>query len=72
MKRRSWIIVTSFAFVASACGRNAATPSSAREGPIPVWEAAPAFTLESAEGKRVSLSDHAGKPVLLNFSMGPG
>jgi cytochrome oxidase Cu insertion factor (SCO1/SenC/PrrC family) len=38
----------------------------------PGGEAAPAFTLESAEGKRVSLSDHAGKPVLLNFSMGPG
>jgi peroxiredoxin Q/BCP len=37
-----------------------------------VGDAAPAFTLESASGGPVSLSDYAGKPVLLYFSMGPG
>jgi hypothetical protein len=33
---------------------------------------APGFTLPSAGGGRVALSDFTGKPVLLYFSMGPG
>jgi cytochrome oxidase Cu insertion factor (SCO1/SenC/PrrC family) len=33
---------------------------------------APGFTLPSASGGRVALSDFTGKPVLLYFSMGPG
>jgi cytochrome oxidase Cu insertion factor (SCO1/SenC/PrrC family) len=33
---------------------------------------APDFTLPSASGDRVALSDFTGKPVLLYFSMGPG
>ena len=30
-------------------------------------QAPPAFTLESLDGKKVSLSDYRGKPVLLYF-----
>ena len=44
-------------------------------GPEPVSSgtAAPAFTLPSAAGTKVSLADFVGsKPVLLYFSMGPG
>jgi cytochrome oxidase Cu insertion factor (SCO1/SenC/PrrC family) len=33
---------------------------------------APGFTLPSANGGSVALSDFTGKPVLLYFSMGPG
>ena len=38
-----------------------AAPSSSGQGP------APAFTLETLDGKRVSLSDFRGRPVLINF-----
>lgn len=38
-----------------------ATPSSSSQGP------ATAFTLETLDGKRVSLSDFNGRPVLINF-----
>lgn len=38
-----------------------AAPSSAGQGP------APAFTLETLGGKRVSLADYIGRPVLINF-----
>jgi cytochrome oxidase Cu insertion factor (SCO1/SenC/PrrC family) len=72
MKHGSWIVATIFTFIAAACGRYEAPPSDGREGPINLGKSAPAFTLESAEGEPVSLSDYAGKPVLLYFSMGPG
>jgi hypothetical protein len=52
---------------ASCAGDREAGPSLA-EG-----ARAPAFTLPSAAGDDVALSDFAGqKPVLLYFSMGPG
>lgn len=60
-----------FAIVGAACTREEAPPSSG-EGPIAVGDTAPAFSLESASGGTVSLSDYAGRPVLLYFSMGPG
>ena len=73
MRSRGWMATTiGFAILAAACTRDAATPSRRQEGPIAVGDAAPAFTLESASGGPVSLSDYAGKPVLLYFSMGPG
>jgi cytochrome oxidase Cu insertion factor (SCO1/SenC/PrrC family) len=73
MKPRGWIATTiGVAILAAACTRNAATPRPDQEGPIAVGNTAPAFTLESASGAPVSLSDYAGQPVLLYFSMGPG
>ena len=73
MRSRGWIATTiGFAILAAACTRNAATPSRTQGGPIVVGDEAPTFTLESASGEPVSLSDYAGKPVLLYFSMGPG
>lgn len=41
-------------------------------GGLAVEKPAPDFTLPSATGSKVSLSDFQGKPVLLYFSMGPG
>jgi cytochrome oxidase Cu insertion factor (SCO1/SenC/PrrC family) len=73
MRSRGWIATTiGLAILAAACTRDAATPSRQQESPIAVGDTAPAFTLESASGGPVSLSDYAGKPVLLYFSMGPG
>lgn len=57
--------------VAMACSQPE-TPTRPGQGPIAVGEAAPTFSLKSARGGTVSLSDYAGKPVLLYFSMGPG
>lgn len=59
------------AIVATACARPEPPPRT-RQGPVEVGQRAPAFSLESANGGTVSLSDYAGKPVLLYFSMGPG
>jgi len=73
MRSRGWIATTvGLAILAAACTRDAATPRRQQEGPVAVGDAAPAFTLESASGGPVSLSDYAGKPVLPYFSMGPG
>ena len=60
-----------FAIVGAACTREETSPSSG-ENPIAVGDTAPAFSLKSASGGTVSLSDYAGRPVLLYFSMGPG
>jgi cytochrome oxidase Cu insertion factor (SCO1/SenC/PrrC family) len=57
--------------VATACTRQDRT-APAQQGPVEVGQRAPAFSLESASGSTVSLSDYAGRPVLLYFSMGPG
>jgi cytochrome oxidase Cu insertion factor (SCO1/SenC/PrrC family) len=63
--------VIAFSFVGAACTRQAAS-SSSEQTPIAVGDTAPAFSLKSASGGTVSLSDYVGKPVLLYFSMGPG
>ena len=57
--------------VGAACGRQG-TPSRSEAGPIAVGQTAPPFSLSSASGGTISLSDYAGRPVLLYFSMGPG
>ncbi len=59
------------AIVGAACTRQEPSPIS-RQSPIAVGLSAPAFSLKSASGGTVSLSDYAGRPVLLYFSMGPG
>lgn len=46
------------------------TPPSAAAGEadrLSLGEMAPAFTLDSLDGGRISLSDHLGHPVLVNF-----
>jgi hypothetical protein len=54
--------------LAASCGGESVDGSSLSEG-----DKAPDFTLPSAAGGNVALSDFAGgKPVLLYFSMGPG
>lgn len=72
MSRRLLATTIGFAILAAACTRDVATPSRQPERPISVGDTALAFTLESASGGAVSLSDYAGNPVLLYVSMGPG
>jgi cytochrome oxidase Cu insertion factor (SCO1/SenC/PrrC family) len=72
MKPRMLVAVAiAFSIVGVACTRQA-TSSSSNHTPVAVGDAAPAFSLKSASGGTVSLSDYVGKPVLLYFSMGPG
>jgi len=42
-------------------------PAGVRDGGPRVGDPAPDFTLKTFDGKTVSLSDYAGKPVVLNF-----
>jgi thiol-disulfide isomerase/thioredoxin len=46
-----------------------ATPGNTVEGEAPKMQGkpAPGFTLETLDGKKVSLSDYKGRPVLVNF-----
>ena len=60
-----------FAIIGAACTQQE-MPSSSQQNPIAVGDNAPAFSLKSASGGTVSLSDYVGKPALLYFSMGPG
>jgi cytochrome oxidase Cu insertion factor (SCO1/SenC/PrrC family) len=62
------LAAAAFAAVLPAC-RGAQSPS---EPAGDLGRRAPGFTLPSASGGRVALSDFSGKPVLLYFSMGPG
>jgi cytochrome oxidase Cu insertion factor (SCO1/SenC/PrrC family) len=72
MRLRVWIaLVLGVTFVVAGCSRQETLPTPAAS-PIAVGDQAPGFTLKSAGGGTVSLSDYAGKPVLLYFSMGPG
>jgi hypothetical protein len=59
-------LAVAMALAASCAGGSAEEPSLV-EG-----DRAPAFTLPSAAGEDVALSDFVGGPVLLYFSMGPG
>jgi cytochrome oxidase Cu insertion factor (SCO1/SenC/PrrC family) len=67
-----WIVaVVGFSIVAAGCTEQETAPGLERD-PIAVGDVAPTFALRSASDGTVSLSDFAGKPVLLYFSMGPG
>jgi peroxiredoxin len=48
-------------------GDGAAESGPTLEGTMLTGKAAPEFTLKTLEGKKVSLSDYKGKPVLVNF-----
>ena len=62
------LLALSILFLGVSCGGRNEDGPSLREG-----DRAPAFTLPSAAGGNVALSDFAGsKPALLYFSMGPG
>jgi cytochrome oxidase Cu insertion factor (SCO1/SenC/PrrC family) len=62
------LAAAALAAVLPACG-GAQSPS---EPAGDLGRRAPGFTLPSASGGRVALSDFTGKPVLFYFSMGPG
>jgi cytochrome oxidase Cu insertion factor (SCO1/SenC/PrrC family) len=69
--RRALLFVGPVLLLLASCERSAETDL---EAPVPSkGDRAPGFTLPSASGDNVALSDFAGrKPVLLYFSMGPG
>lgn len=56
----------------AACNRPDSNQPVAIGEELRVGQPAPEFTLPSAAGGSVSLSDFTGRPVLLYFSMGPG
>ena len=61
------LLATAF-LLAASCESDSGNAPSLAEG-----EKAPSFTLPSAAGEDVALSDFSGeKPALLYFSMGPG
>ena len=75
MKKQALVIASlalTIAFVAGACTSRGA-PSEQPGGALDVGDKAPGFSLTSAAGTPVSLTDQVGRrPVLLYFSMGPG
>jgi cytochrome oxidase Cu insertion factor (SCO1/SenC/PrrC family) len=69
--RTLFVTALTLGLVAAACSQQQTPPISGQR-PIAVGQTAPTFSLKSASGVTVSLSDYTGKPVLLYFSMGPG
>ena len=68
MKRTHLALV--LALGAAACSAEQAPAPT--ESSLTVGDAAPSFTLPTADGTFVSLGDLRGRPALLYFSMGPG
>jgi hypothetical protein len=69
--RTSVLLLTTL--VLGSCSRSESDQTSGGGGPVRVGQQAPMFTLPSAAGGQVSLSEFTGKkPALLFFSMGPG
>jgi len=69
MRRIPFLLALLAIALLTACARGAPSPASGTPG---VGDDAPGFTLPAAGGGTVRLSDLAGRPVLLYFSMGPG
>jgi len=69
MRRIPFLLVLLAIVLPAACARGEPSPAS---GMPRVGDDAPGFTLPAADGGSVRLSDLAGRPVLLYFSMGPG
>ena len=66
-------VAIAFLVLVGACQRTPAPSPGSEAGHPRVGDQAPAFTLPSAGGAKVSLEDFAHRqPVLLYFSMGPG
>ena len=72
--RRLWVLV--IAAMLAACGGSqqavssegsGSAPAPAREGLVPVGEAAPAFMLQDQTGRVRQLSEYRGHPVVLYF-----
>lgn len=69
---KAWLaVMVVLPLLAVACTNDDSSQADSSGG-LAVEEPAPDFTLPSAQGSNVSLSDFKGKPVLLYFSMGPG
>lgn len=69
-KYRPPFILFALFLILSSCGGGEGVESYT---PLAQGDPAPSFSLSSANGGRVALSDYAEKkPVLLYFSMGPG
>jgi cytochrome oxidase Cu insertion factor (SCO1/SenC/PrrC family) len=67
-RHRALLALSILFLVAASCDRGGTNFDAPGEG-----DRAPTFTLPSASGEQVELSDFAGeKPALLYFSMGPG
>lgn len=71
-----WLWLLALPVLLVACGGagsdEAPAPVSSSSGGIAVGNPAPDFTLTSASGEEVSLSDYQGRPVLLFFHMAVG
>ncbi len=61
MKRISWLLVGAL-LIATAIA-----PQTKQQAHPRIGKPAPAFTLPTVDGKKLSLSDLKGKVVLLNF-----
>ena len=60
----TWVVVAGSSDSDSA---STVVPAGVVDGGPRVGDRAPDFTLKTLDGKTVSLSDYAGKPVVLNF-----
>jgi cytochrome oxidase Cu insertion factor (SCO1/SenC/PrrC family) len=69
MKAPMVTAILALAMLTVGCAHEQVAPG---HSPIDVGDPAPPFSLHAADGSIVSLSEFAGKPVLLYFSMGPG
>jgi cytochrome oxidase Cu insertion factor (SCO1/SenC/PrrC family) len=72
MRRRGALLAVLAVFYLLLAGCTREPPREQGSAEARVGRPAPDFTLPSANGGKIALSDFAGKPVLLYFSMGPG
>lgn len=64
---RVWRILSVVIMLATVLAMAGCSNGAGTEKVPEVGDTAPDFTLQSLSGKKVSLSDYRGKPVLLNF-----
>lgn len=61
------VLVTLLILTIAGCSKKESATPSAPAGPVKEGKPAPLFTLPDLSGKSVSLADHRGKVVLVNF-----